>query len=371
MRLQGRPKGETRRAQPEDRPARSIVKTASATPPRSTRGGVWTWTKRLVPWVLLAVAVTLLVRQGRGVDWPAVVDALRAQPSWRLVVAAGMAVLSYTIYASFDLVARHETRHGLPAWRALAAAAISYAVNLNLGSLLGGVAVRLRLYTRWGLDLPTAGRVVALAMLTNWSGYLLVAGAALMLRPPELPADWPIAQGTLRAVGALMVALALGYAALCRWSPRRTLHWRGHELKLPRGRTAVVQLALSAANWMLMGALVWWLLQQRIDYVLVLSVLLLAAVAGVIAHVPAGLGVLEAVFLAALGDRVPTPALLAALLAYRACYFLLPLTLALPALLLSELAARRAAKADRTPAQAPGPQSMQRSTGGGPMRSAR
>ena len=335
-----------------------------------------------MPWLLLlALAVALLARQARGLDWPAVADALRGQAGWRLAVAVALAAASYLVYASYDLVGRRVTGHPLTTGRTLGIAAMSYAGNLNLGSLLGGVALRLRLYTRWGLDVPTAGRIVVLAMLTNWSGYLLVAGSVLVLQPPPLPEGWPVGPAAMRAVGASMVALALGYAALCAGSSGRRIRVRGHALELPSGRVALLQLALSSLNWALIGTLVWWLLQQRVDYVLVLSVLLLAAVAGVVTHVPAGLGVLEAVFIATLGGRVPTPTLVAALLAYRACYYLLPFAIALPALLASEWAARRRGApappepgrgaAPATDAQAPGPQSMQRSTGGGPMRSAR
>jgi uncharacterized membrane protein YbhN (UPF0104 family) len=48
-------------------------------------------------------------------------------------------------------------------------------------------------------------------------------------------------------------------------------------------------------------------------------------VAGVITHVPAGLGVLEAVFVALLSSQVPKEQLLAVLLTYRALYYLAPL----------------------------------------------
>ena len=54
----------------------------------------------------------------------------------------------------------------------------------------------------------------------------------------------------------------------------------------------------------------------------------MAAVAGVITHVPAGLGVLEAVFVTMLSSRLPAAQLLAGLLAYRAVYYLLPLAVA-------------------------------------------
>ena len=74
---------------------------------------------------------------------------------------------------------------------------------------------------------------------------------------------------------------------------------------------------------------------------------LAAAVAGVIAHVPAGLGVLEAVFIALLGATVPEPRLLGALLAYRALYYIVPLAAAVPLYLRSEARATPAAGADR------------------------
>ncbi|MEO7937989.1 MAG: UPF0104 family protein, partial [Burkholderiaceae bacterium] len=54
-----------------------------------------------------------------------------------------------------------------------------------------------------------------------------------------------------------------------------------------------------------------------------------AAIAGVVIHVPAGLGVIEAVFVALLVSRMPQSEILAAMLTYRALYYLGPLLLAL------------------------------------------
>ncbi|MBW0171807.1 MAG: flippase-like domain-containing protein, partial [Hydrogenophaga sp.] len=124
-----------------------------------------------------------------------------------------------------------------------------------------------------------------------------------------------------------------------------TLRWRTHALALPDGRLAVIQALMGGASWCLMGAIVWVLFAGRVDYPTVLGALLMAAVAGVITHVPAGLGVLEAVFVATLSGRVNATEVLAAVLAYRAAYYLLPLALALPAYALSEVAARRNASA--------------------------
>ena len=111
---------------------------------------------------------------------------------------------------------------------------------------------------------------------------------------------------------------------------------RGHELALPSGQLAILQVSLGALNWMIMGGVVFVLLQQTIAYPAVLSVLLVAAVAGVITHVPAGLGVLEAVFVALLSHQLAQHELLAALVAYRVIYYLAPLAIAVATLLVME-----------------------------------
>jgi uncharacterized protein (TIRG00374 family) len=85
-------------------------------------------------------------------------------------------------------------------------------------------------------------------------------------------------------------------------------------------------------------------LEQKIAFATVLAVLLVAAVAGVITHVPAGLGVLETVFVVLLSHQLPRSELLAALLAYRGIYYLAPLALATIIYLVLEVRARKARK---------------------------
>lgn len=58
-----------------------------------------------------------------------------------------------------------------------------------------------------------------------------------------------------------------------------------------------------------------------------LAILLISSIAGVITHIPAGLGVLETIFITLLQGEYSKGALLAALIGYRALYFLLPLAI--------------------------------------------
>lgn len=303
--------------------------------------GAWRWFKRIAPWALAALVLTLVAQQARAVDWPAVWKALQNLSATRLAVAVALALLSYGVYAGFDLVGRHLTGHKLLVPRTLGTAAICYVFNLNFGALVGGFAMRLRLYTRWGLNAATVTKVIGLSMVTNWLGYLWLGGVVLLWWPPRLPGGWAQSDAVMRTLGVAMIALALAYLGMCAWSKRRTLRWREHTLALPGGALATAQALTGAASWMLMGGIVWVLFDGRVAYPVALGALLMAAVAGVVTHVPAGLGVLEAVFVLALAGILPSTEVLAVVLAYRAIYYLLPLALALPAYAWSEAAARR------------------------------
>ncbi|MEF7613884.1 lysylphosphatidylglycerol synthase domain-containing protein [Aquincola sp. MAHUQ-54] len=304
---------------------------ASAQAPRKgiTTRPWWPWAKRLATTTFFLLVAWLIVKQARTVEWGEVWEAARNQPAHTLAIAGLLGALSHLLYATFDLLGRRYTGHTLGAPRVMATTFVSYVFNLNFGSLVGGLAFRFRLYSRLGLDAPCIAQIVGISMLTNWLGYLLLAGGIFLLRPLDLPDDWRLAGHSLQVLGGVLILAALAYLAMCFTSKRRTLSLRGHELPLPGGRMALLQVAMSCTNWMLMGGMVFVLLQQRVDYPTVLGVLLVAAIAGVITHVPAGLGVLEAVFAALLAGRVPQGELLGALLTYRAMYYLAPLALAI------------------------------------------
>lgn len=112
---------------------------------------------------------------------------------------------------------------------------------------------------------------------------------------------------------------------------------------------ALLQGVLGASNWALMALLIYTLLPAGVAYPHVLATLMISSVAGLITHIPAGLGVLEMVFVALLRGEVKTGAIIAALIAYRALYYLLPLALAtLTYLVLERQATSEKRQADST-----------------------
>lgn len=302
----------------------------------------WPRAKRLLNIAFFTLIAYLLWSLARSVEWEEVFETIHRRPIKELATAAGFAAASYALYSCFDLLGRFYTGHKLSASKVLAVNFISYAFNLNLGSLIGGVAFRYKLYSRLGLSAEVITRVVAMSMTTNWLGYLLLGGLIFCWAPFPLPSDWNVNSTMLRLLGLALAACAVAYLLLCATMSRRRWIIKGSEITLPSLPLALIQLTMSCVNWMLMAVAIYMLLEQQIAYTIVLGVLLVAAVAGVITHIPAGLGVLEAVFVSLLSHEMTKNELLAALLMYRAMYYLVPLFIALLIYLFMEAQAKNA-----------------------------
>lgn len=285
----------------------------------------WPRIRRWAVPVLGLLVLALLLSRAHQIDWAGAWAALKRYPLQLLLAAWALATLSHALYGCFDLIGRGHVRHRVARWRTWAIAVSSYAFNLNLGSLVGGVAMRARLYARAGLDEATVAQVVGLSLATNWLGYGLLAGSLFTAGVITLPTKAFLPDWTLRAVGVLMLLLAAGYVLACAKWRGREWRIRGRRLQLPSPGRAIAQLAFSAANWALMGGVMYLLLGERLPYGQTLAVLMAASVVGVVTPIPAGLGVLEAVYLTLLSGKLGNGTVMGAVLAYRALYYLLPL----------------------------------------------
>ena len=283
---------------------------------------------RIASWLCLAAVAVLLVRYARTVDWRAVGAALAALPPSTLAAVGALTLASYLVYGGYDRAARSYTGDALPARPVAASSLASSAVALNLGALLGGAGLRYRMYARSGLRNGTIGRIVAFVVATNWLGYVALAGLLFAAGTVVPPPGWTVGAASMRAIGIAMLLLAAGYLCACTAWHGRTFHLRGHHFRWPSPRLGLLQLVLATVDWALMGTLLWVLLGGAWPWPLVTATLLLSGVATALLHVPAGLGVAEAVFVAILAGGVPEPRILAALLAWRAAYYLLPLVAA-------------------------------------------
>ena len=297
--------------------------------------------------LLFAAALAILHHALRDYHYREVVRTLRALPHSRILLSFLLTILGYAALTGYDSLAFRYIGHPLKYGRIALASFIGYAFSNNMGhSILTGSSVRLRLYTDGGVSTIQIGRVVAFCVLTLWLGVLMLGGVVFVLEPVAIPSLLYLPFSSARPLGVILLFLVGVYLAwiASRRKPLRLGEW---ELPIPGLKLSLAQIAVSALDWGLAGAVLYVLLPPTPGLTLpgFLAIYLLGQLAGLVSQVPGGLGVFETVCLLLLQPRIPPHVVIGALVAYRVIYYLVPLAAAAVLLAIYEVLQRKAGAA--------------------------
>jgi phosphatidylglycerol lysyltransferase len=301
--------------------------------------------QRWKPWLIGAVVLVitiLLVHTLRSLllefSYSDLLDAIRATSASALGLALLATLVSFLALTGYDASSLRYVGAPVSCRVAAETSFIAYALanTVGLGVLTGG-AVRLRLYGAAGVEAGAISRAIAFNAAAFLLGISVVGAAALLWGADSVAPALLIPAPILQIAAALILAGATVLIILCRDGRERRLFGR-FTLRLPSATLALQQLLISAVDIAATAAVLWFLLPAgAIDFPTFMGFFAIAIVAGVLSHVPGGLGVFEAVMLLALRDRVPAESLAAALVLYRLIYYVLPLLLALALLIAHEV----------------------------------
>lgn len=297
------------------------------------------WLYPLFTVLLFALALGVLHRELASIHWSDVSAALARLGPMVLVLSVAATALSYAALTGYDVLALRYLSHPLPYRQVGLASFVATVVGHNVGmALVSASAVRTRFYTAWGLSATEVAGLIAFLSVTLGLGLALVTSLALLLEPTVASRMLFLPPALVQGMGGLVLLGVLAYLVLCgvRRAPFQFRHW---QVWTPDAATALKQLALAVLDLALGATALYVLLPAHptLTWPMFVGVYVLAVMAGVISHVPGGLGVFETVMLLALPD-LPKDSLLAAIVVYRVVYYLLPLGVV--ALLVTGLALR-------------------------------
>jgi len=300
-------------------------------------------------WFIAIVAIVLLAaayatdRVLGNVPWREVFAHIAATPAHTLLTAVMLTAGSYLVLTLFDTLAVLTVR-ARAHWPTVALTSFpAFAVGHNIGlAALSGGSIRLRWYTRAGLTTWQVTQVIAFCSFTSLLGAALLCGLSLAGRAPLAGTVLHIGTVGARIVGTLFMAFVCAYCVLA-FVRREPLVMGRVRIPVLRPSVALGQVAVGSVDLLLAAGVLYTLLPASAThgFLAFLAVYLLSVAAGLASSLPGGIGVFETVLLLLLPDG-PADEKLAAMLTYRAIYYLLPFVLALALLAAREAWSGRA-----------------------------
>jgi len=327
---------------------------ASVVTPAPAAARLSAWWTRLRPWLLGAAGLALALAIGvalqgllHEVRYAHVMSAVAATPAAHIVAALIATALSYLALTGYDASSLRYAGAKVARNTVLLTSFVAYALSntIGLGPLSGG-AVRMRLYAAAGLEPPQIARVIVFNAAAFGLGMMVFGALGLLWGADDVATLLHTPATVLRTLAAFMLIGLAGFIWLC--TRRRTLRFKRWSMRLPTAQLALRQLVISAAELSASAAALWFLIpSNHIALPTFIAFYAIAITAGIISHVPGGVGVFEAVMLLASGSTVPSDAMLGALLLNRGIYYVLPLILATGMLIAYELRSGVAAPVGR------------------------
>ena len=285
---------------------------------------------------LVAGSVWALRREFSGTSPAALLRRFGSYGSSHLALALAAVIASFLLLGAIELLALRTqpgASSGVNARTAFATAFVAHAFSQAIGvALLTGTAVRLRSYERSGMTGTDVAQVSAAVTLTITLGLLAASGWALLTRSlPIVVAGHSLAVRPIGALLCLTVLAWLAWSVVGRGVRPGTGRWR---IPRPAPLTALAQIALSATDWLVTAVVLLVFIPPSVGLGVIafLQLCIIAQLVGVLSHVPAGAGVFEVALLALITTARPDAdraGVLAALVMYRAVYYLLPLVAAM------------------------------------------
>lgn len=282
----------------------------------------------LIPATFFGIAIWLLYHEIASYRWQEIEQSLSSIAFSKILAACSLVVLNYLVLIGYDWLALKAIGVRLEFAKVAFASFAGFVASYNFGATLGGVPIRYRIYSSYGL---TAIQIVQLSVMlgvTFWIGEFALAGAAFVIAPIHVPARLQLPFETVYGLGWVLLGIAAIYFSMTMFL-QRAIRMGGKEFRLPSPKMTLAQFGVAASDFFIAAGTLYVLLPNAItiSYLQFVCIFLLAMIAVVLTHIPGGVGIFELVVLTMLGAEANGD-VVASLLVFRVVYYLFPLLIA-------------------------------------------
>jgi glycosyltransferase 2 family protein len=291
----------------------------------------WNWIGFALGLTIVGISLYVLSHLLQDIEPSRILAAVRATPPPSIASAIFFIACAYCTLTFYDFFAlRMIGANHVPYRIAALASFTSYAIGHNIGATaFSGGAVRLRIYSYFGLGVIDVAKICFLTGLTFWIGNLVVLGTGMAYRPQVSSLILQLSPPVIRVIGVAALLVLSAYIAWV-WCKKRSFGRDGWRVTLPGGLSTLVQVGIGIADLTFSSLAMYSLVPSvpQDDFITVAIACVSATLLGFASHAPGSLGVFDAAMLVALPD-VGKEELIAALIIYRVLYFMIPFAIAL------------------------------------------
>src|SRR5512135_2013237 len=178
--------------------------------------------------VIACLAVWVLYRTFQRISVADVVENMRKVSPDVLVSAAACAFGALFMLSLYEMVVVRYVKHNIGGAKPVITALITFPLGHAVGqAMLGGGALRYRMYTPVGFTAMEVGATVLLCNLPYGLGFCLLLGIALVSHAGAVSPFFRISSPWLLALGCVALAMVVGYLVVVarRKAPIRLGGW--------------------------------------------------------------------------------------------------------------------------------------------------
>src|SRR6201989_1517909 len=197
--------------------------------------------------VIIAFAITTLVRTLKGVDAAVILTALTDIPPGHIALAALCVVCAFCTLTFYDFFALRTIGKKLVPYRIAAMSSFtSYSIGHNIGAtVFTGGAIRFRIYSDYGLNAIDVAKICFLSGLTFWLGNLAALGTGMAYHPAAASNMDLLPPELNRLIGlGCLAGIAIYFVWLISGKERRQLGQNGWKVMLPSAKLTLVQVLI-------------------------------------------------------------------------------------------------------------------------------
>jgi phosphatidylglycerol lysyltransferase len=282
--------------------------------------------KKAVPFVILAVLISVASKEILNLDWPLLRQQIHSLPSFVLLGLLISGLAGVASMSAYDLLVSRWLDVQMPSKDLLKMSWVANTFNNFIGlSGMAGSGIRYVILTRSAVQLNTAMAYSAILLLSVPVGLavlalvVLVHGGAVL---SALPVSVTIGYLLLGLFAAYLVVFLLitGSGSLHR-------HFV-NEFPALRLWQRLLLIVVSVADWLLAVLVLGFCfhaVKLQVDAIILLEVFALSATVGILSLLPGGLGAFDATLLLLLtGQGFGTEPVIAGLMLFRLSYHLVP-----------------------------------------------